>query len=98
MAHSKKNILLFNPSFSAGNMYLPYFWATAKTYYERNGLRVDEYNWINPLFNFYNNIEEIKKFTLSPYTGKNIVFIKGSLKEEGVLRKIYENTLTNIRY
>ena len=44
------------------------------------------------------NVEEIKKFTLSPYTGKNIVFIKGSLKEEGVLRKIYENTLTNIRY
>lgn len=65
MAHPKKNILLFNPSFSAGNMYLPYFWATAKTYYERNGLRVDEYNWINPLFNFYNNVDEIKKFIKS---------------------------------
>lgn len=58
----QKNILLFNPSFSASNMYLPYFWATAKTYYQHKGLYKDNYNWVNPLFNFYNNIEEIKQF------------------------------------
>lgn len=58
----KKNILLFNPSFSASNMYLPYFWATSKTYYEHQGQRKDEFNWVNPYFNFYNNFDEIKKF------------------------------------
>jgi len=57
-----KNILLFNPSFSANNMHLPYFWASAKTYYERQGKEPNKYNWVNPLFNFYNNIEEIKQF------------------------------------
>lgn len=62
MKSNKKNILLFNPSFSDSQMYLPYFWATAKTYYEQRGLRADEFNWINPLFNFYNDIEEIKQF------------------------------------
>lgn len=59
---SKKNILLFNPSFSASNMYLPYFWASAKTYYEHKGKCVDDYNWPTPLFNFYNNLEQIKTF------------------------------------
>ena len=43
-------------------MYLPYFWATAKTYYEKYGERNNEYNWVNPFFNFYNNIEEIKSY------------------------------------
>lgn len=62
MPSEKKNILLFNPSFSASNMYLPYFWATAKTYYEHRGQRPDGYNWVNPHFNFYNNFEEIKEF------------------------------------
>ena len=59
---SKKNILLFNPSFSASNMYLPYFWASAKTYYEHKGQHVEDYNWPTPLFNFYNDPEEIKTF------------------------------------
>lgn len=62
MPSQKKNILLFNPSFNAINMYLPYFWASCKTYYERHGKRSAEYNWVNPLFNFYNDIEEIKNF------------------------------------
>ena len=43
-------------------MYLPYFWATAKTYYELNGQRPDDYNWVNPLFNYLNSLEEIKAF------------------------------------
>lgn len=62
MPLDKKNILLFNPSFSVSNMYLPYFWATAKTYYEHLGQRKDEFNWVNPYFNFYNNFDEIKNF------------------------------------
>ena len=62
MPSRKKNILLFNPSFDAINMYLPYFWASAKTYYERNGLKSNDYSWVNPHFNYYNNIEEIQKF------------------------------------
>jgi len=59
---SKKNILLFNPSFSASNMYLPYFWASAKTYYEHQGKYPNDYDWVNPLFNFYNDVEQIKSF------------------------------------
>jgi len=43
-------------------MYLPYFWATAKTYYEHQGQRPNEYNWVNPLFNYYNTLDEIKEF------------------------------------
>lgn len=62
MSPFKKNILLFNPSFSNNNVYLPYFWASAKTYYEHNGKHIDNYNWVNPLFNFYTDQEEIKKF------------------------------------
>jgi putative methyltransferase len=62
MPHDKKNILLFNPSFNASNMYLPYFWATAKTYYEHNGKKSNEYNWVNPLFNYLNTLDEIKSF------------------------------------
>ena len=62
MPSQKKNILLFNPSFDCVNMYLPYFWASAKTYYERNGQKTHEYNWINPKFNYYTNIDEIKEF------------------------------------
>ena len=62
MKTDKKNILLFNPSFGDSQMSLPYFWATAKTYYEHQGQRVDEFNWVNPLFNFYDNLTEIKKF------------------------------------
>ena len=62
MSSTSKNILLFNPSYSVGFMYLPYFWASAKTYYEHVGKKKDEYNWVNPLFNFYSDIGEIKQF------------------------------------
>lgn len=58
----QKNILLFNPSFNSSNMYLPYFWANAKTYYEHHGKKNGEYNWVVPFFNFYHNTKLIKKF------------------------------------
>jgi radical SAM superfamily enzyme YgiQ (UPF0313 family) len=65
MPANKKNILLFNPSFNASNMYLPYFWATAKTYYENKGKTPEKFNWVNPLFNYYNTLDEIQTFIKS---------------------------------
>jgi putative methyltransferase len=62
MPVEKKNILLFNPSYNANMMSLPYFWASSKTYYEHLGQRKDEFTWINPFFNFYNTVDEIKEF------------------------------------
>ena len=41
----KKNIVICNfPRFS-GEIWLPFLWATAKTFYELYGRRVDEWNW-----------------------------------------------------
>lgn len=46
MAKTKKNIIVANfPRFS-GEIWLPFLWAQAKTYYELYGERSDEWNWV----------------------------------------------------
>ena len=42
----KKNIIVANfPRFS-GEIWMPFLWAQAKTYYELYGERTDEWNWV----------------------------------------------------
>ena len=41
--------------------FLTVLWPSAKTYYELNGSRVNEYNWVIPSCEFYNNIDKIKE-------------------------------------
>jgi radical SAM superfamily enzyme YgiQ (UPF0313 family) len=46
MTKKKKNIVIANfPRFS-GEIWMPFLWAQAKTYYELYGERTDEWNWV----------------------------------------------------
>lgn len=59
----KKNIVIANfPRFS-GEIWLPYLWASAKTYYEHLGTRVNEWNWIPCHADIYSSeyLDDIKK-------------------------------------
>jgi len=44
----KKKILLFSKP-SLDSWQIPYLWATAKTYYEENGLYSDHWEWLDPM-------------------------------------------------
>lgn len=58
-----KTIFVANfPRFS-DEIWLPYLWASAKTYYEQYGLRKDEWNWFPCYADVYSsdNIESIKE-------------------------------------
>ncbi len=44
------------------------------------------------------NIENIEIFSLAPYTGNNIVVIKGVMKDSSILEKFDKNGKENIRY
>jgi hypothetical protein len=62
----KKNVVICNfPRFS-GEIWLPYFWSSAKTYYEKHGQRISEWNWIPCYTDVYSSEhkEEIKKLLL----------------------------------
>lgn len=55
----KKNIhLLAIPPIST--TYLPLLWASAKTYYEKNGQHPEKYNWILPIAELMVTADEIK--------------------------------------
>jgi len=41
--------------------FLTVLWPSAKTYYELNGKRVGEYNWVIPSCEFYYDLDEIKE-------------------------------------
>jgi putative methyltransferase len=63
-ARNKKTIVICNfPRFS-GEIWLPYLWASAKTYYEKYGKRTDEWSW-HPCYvdvyssEYKDNIKEI---------------------------------------
>jgi len=59
----KKNIVIANfPRFS-GEIWLPYLWASAKTYYEQLGTRVNEWNWVPCHADIYSSeyIDDIKR-------------------------------------
>jgi hypothetical protein len=63
---TKKNIVIYNPIRFNGEAWLPVFWAQAKTYYERHGLKQDEWNWA-PCYadSCGDNIEEVKEYLLT---------------------------------
>jgi putative methyltransferase len=62
---SKKTIVIYNPIRFNGEAWLPVFWAQAKTYYERHGLKQDEWNWA-PCYadSCGDKFEEVKEFLL----------------------------------
>lgn len=44
------------------------------------------------------DIKEFRLFTLFPFIGENLVYIKGKMKEESQLRTIYEQQTSKIKY
>jgi putative methyltransferase len=59
----KKNIIVCNfPRFS-GEIWIPYLWSQAKTFYEIHGRRVDEWNWVPCYADVYSagNEDKIKE-------------------------------------
>lgn len=60
----KKNIVVYNPSRFANEVWLPVLWAQAKTYYERNGKNIDKWNWAPCTADIYSNDLEKVKITL----------------------------------
>jgi len=55
-----KNVYLLQLSTDSWD-FLTVLWPSAKTYYELNGKRVDEYNWIIPSCEFYHDLDKIKE-------------------------------------
>jgi putative methyltransferase len=55
-----KNIYLL--SFAGEDNFIPVLWPSAKTYYEKYGLYPERYNWVLPVLEFYDDLEDIKNF------------------------------------
>lgn len=53
-----KNVYIL--SLTGWNDFIPVLWPSAKTYYEINGKKVDDYNWVIPVCEMYSDIEVIK--------------------------------------
>jgi len=60
----KKNIVVYSPSRFANEVWLPVLWAQAKTYYERNGQRIDSWNWAPCTADIYSDDLNKVKITL----------------------------------
>jgi len=60
---TKKNIYLlsFNGVWVNTNNFIPVLWPSAKTYYEKYGQLPEKYNWILPVIEYYDDVEQIKK-------------------------------------
>lgn len=56
-----KNVYLLQLS-SAYWDFISVFWPSAKTYYEKHGLK--KYNWVNPICEHYTNIDDLKAYIL----------------------------------
>ena len=59
----KKKVVIYIPD-STSQVYLPLFWASAKSYYEIKGKRVDEYEWVHPRLNYEFDNEKLKRHLL----------------------------------
>ena len=46
----RKTILISEPNAIDEMPYLPYMWATLKSYHERHGATVDDYEWLEPIY------------------------------------------------
>lgn len=60
----KKNIVVYSPSRFDNEVWLPVLWAQAKTYYERNGKNVDDWNWAPCTADIYSDDLDKVKITL----------------------------------
>ena len=59
----KKKIVIYIPDSTSG-VYLPLLWASCKSYYELNGLRPDEYEWVHPRINYQFDNDKLKEYLL----------------------------------
>jgi radical SAM superfamily enzyme YgiQ (UPF0313 family) len=58
-----KKVVIYIPD-ATSQIYLPLFWASAKSYYEINGKRTDEYEWVHPRINYEFNNDKLKTHLL----------------------------------
>lgn len=58
-----KNIYLlsFNGTWAHTDHFIPVLWPSAKTHYEHYGKYPNNYNWVLPISEFYDDIEQIKQ-------------------------------------
>ena len=59
----KKKVVIYIPD-STSQIYLPLLWASAKSYYELKGTRVDDYEWVHPRINYEFDSEKLKRYLL----------------------------------
>lgn len=60
-----KKIVVYSPSKFTQDIWLPALWCQSKTYYERHGQRVAEWEWVPCLADLYgDNYEQIKSFLI----------------------------------
>lgn len=56
-----RTVVLFNPSRFSEDVWLPTLWSQSKTYYEKNGNKVKQWNWALPIADIHgDDIEQIK--------------------------------------
>jgi putative methyltransferase len=56
-----KNIVVYNPARYLDEVWLPMFWSQAKTYYEINGNRVNEWHWAPCVADIYgDDLDKVK--------------------------------------
>lgn len=56
-----QTVVLFNPGRFSEDVWLPTLWSQSKTYYEKNGSKVDQWNWALPIADIHgDDIERIK--------------------------------------
>lgn len=55
------HLLSFNGVWVNTNNFIPVLWPSAKTYYEKYGHRPEKFNWVLPVIEYYDDIDQIKK-------------------------------------
>lgn len=63
-----KNILISVPSLQPKSIYLPYIWGVLKTYAERDETIKKNYRWVDPIFSYRADVDDLVK----PYLNYNI--------------------------
>jgi putative methyltransferase len=63
----RKTVLISEPNAMIDMAYLPYIWGVLKTYFERHGTAVDDYQWLEPIY-----LRRDPAVLLEPYRGARI--------------------------
>lgn len=62
----KQNVVIYNPSRFDNEAWLPALWSQAKTYYERHGIKKDQWNWVPCYADIYStNLDRVQQFLLN---------------------------------